>query len=651
MRLGIKAKQVLGVTSIVGLVVVALSAIQLSSLARMNLEGSQARGELLAQTIFQRARTVVAEGSDPYAALKDDSGIRSLLESSIAFSPNVTYAAIVDTTGRIVAHSDPTLDGHQLPPAPELRRLLDRSGFGQLLAIYEGHGRTLEISQPLQLNDTQFGSIRIGVSTLLIREDMNTSLRPFVVTAGAALLIAMFVAMLLAQLLLRPIHVIRSGLSRLQQGEFGVTLDLKQQDEFGDLGTFFNAVSTQLSADRSRLADARPPGESDGDRLEDAVALVGPDRDVLFANAAMAAVLSEAPVGRKLSEVLPADHPYRVILEETLAAQASQAPRSVVLGAAADGDEGEQASPAAGERLVATQMVTDRDGRPVGAMLLARNVGYLSQVQSTITYSRKLAALGRLSAGVAHEVKNPLNAMMIHLELLRQALSGREPVRRRHAGSGAGSVAVGSAAGGHVAEPAVETAIDQRAALQHVSTIADEIRRLDQVVQGFLKFTRPQEVRLEPVSLQALLEELKPTIEPEAERTGVTLIIDCPPGVPDVSGDPALLRQVFLNLALNACQAMPQGGTLRIVCTPSRGQRVMVLVEDTGVGIAPDRLEKIFELYFTTKERGSGIGLSMVYRIVQLHDGEIEVQSTPGHGTTFRLQLPQANTPRTRWLS
>jgi signal transduction histidine kinase len=639
MRLGIKAKQVLGVTSIVGLVVVALSAIQLSSLARMNLEGSQARGELLANTIFQRARSVVAQGGDPYAALHDDSSIRSLLESTIAFSPNVTYAAIVDTTGRIVADSDETLDGQILPPEPELSTLLAGSGFGQLQAIYEGHGRTLEITQSLLRNNTNFGSIRIGVSTLLIREDLNTALRPFVVTAGAALLIAMLVSMLLAQLLLRPIHVIRSGLSRLQQGEVGVTLDLKQQDEFGDLGTFFNAVSAQLAADRTRLAaDARPADEPERDRLEDAVALVGPDDELLFANGAMLAILPESPVGRRFRELLPEDHPYRTIVEQTLEGRESQGPRSVLLGEDGGASEGE-----GGEWLAGTQVVHDHEGRIIGAMLLARNVGYLSQVQSTITYSRKLAALGRLSAGVAHEVKNPLNAMMIHLELLRQALSG-EPGRRRHAEAAA--VAGGAA----VSVPATEPRIDQAAALQHVSTIADEIRRLDQVVQGFLKFTRPQEVRLEPVSLHELFEELKPTIEPEAERTGVTLVIDCPPGIPDVSGDPGLLHQVFLNLALNACQAMPQGGTLRIVCTPVRGQRISILVEDTGIGIPPDRLEKIFELYFTTKERGSGIGLSMVYRIVQLHDGDIEVQSTPGRGTTFRVQLPRADTPR-KWLT
>jgi signal transduction histidine kinase len=178
--------------------------------------------------------------------------------------------------------------------------------------------------------------------------------------------------------------------------------------------------------------------------------------------------------------------------------------------------------------------------------------------------------------------------------------------------------------------------------MEHVTVIANEIRRLDEVMQGFLKFTRPEDLRLQPLALQELLKEIAPVIEPEAQKAGVELRVHCPADLPDINGDPAMLKQAFLNLALNACQAMPTGGVLRIGCAPIGGRRVEVTFEDTGVGIKPELLQKIFDLYFTTKEHGSGIGLSMAYRIVQMHDGEIEVQSTDGHGTTFRIVLPQA---------
>jgi signal transduction histidine kinase len=366
------------------------------------------------------------------------------------------------------------------------------------------------------LGDEAFGSIRIGVSTLLMRQEVNAALRPALLTAAVSLAVAVIVAALLAQLLLRPIHVIRSGLTRLGKGEFGVKLDLPQDDEFGELGSFFNEVSQQLSADRAAQKDHKS--------------------------------------------------------------------------------------------------------------------------EQVVAYSRKLVALWRLTAGIAHEVKNPLNAMMIHLELLRTKIKAGvleavpQPVAASSGGLGL------SAPVRHAINPALE------GALEHVHIIESEIRRLDEVVQGFLKFTRPEDLRLQPVSVATLFEEIQPVIEPEAEANRVKVVVDTPATVPEVHGDAAMLRQAFLNLAINACQAMPAGGTLRLVAAPaSRRRMVEVRIEDSGIGISPEHLDKIFDLYYTTKEHGTGIGLSMVYRIVQMHDGELEVQSTPGSGTTFRMLLPRVN--------
>jgi signal transduction histidine kinase len=131
-------------------------------------------------------------------------------------------------------------------------------------------------------------------------------------------------------------------------------------------------------------------------------------------------------------------------------------------------------------------------------------------------------------------------------------------------------------------------------------------------------------------------------IRPECEAAKVDVVVEGMGRVPPINGDSTMLRQALLNLALNARQAMPNGGTLRMSAAASKAGRVEISVEDTGVGIRPEHLGRIFDLYFTTRERGSGIGLSMVYRTVQLHDGEIEVQSTEGRGTTFRISLPQA---------
>jgi signal transduction histidine kinase len=623
MHLGIKGKQVLGVTSIVGAVVVLLSVLHLARLASVSLDESSARSELLANAIYHRAQKVVVGGADPLLSLRDDPGLRSILESSL-YSKNVMYAALADVRGVAVAHADTALEGRVLPAGGDLGKLLERSPLSQLMAIYSSPGQNLEFRQRLLLGDTEIGSIRIGVSTLLIRQDLDGSLRPALATALVALGLSVLVATLLSQLFLRPIHVIRSGLTRLGRGEFGVQLNLSQHDEFGELGTFFNAVSEQLSVDRSQMAGQVANLESAVERLEDAVAIVNARGELLFANPAIRALLPAAAPGVSLDTLLGPDHPLRRLFEQTLVSRQSRGPLSAPFGDS-------------GERLVMTHAINDPKGELVGIMLIGRNLEYLSHVQSTMRYSRKLAALGRLSAGVAHEVKNPLNAMMIHLELLRQQVSANT---RRSAGSSRTKAARADAEGRGLAlaEP---PPVDRAEAMQHVDVIANEIRRLDEVVQGFLKFTRPEDLKLQPVALGPLLAEIVPIVRPEAERAGVALDINGN-GAPDVNGDPAMLRQAFLNLALNACQAMPDGGTLRIQCEATRGRHVSISFRDTGVGIKPEHLQRIFDLYYTTKEKGSGIGLSMVYRTVQMHDGEIEVQSTPGAGTTFRVLLPQS---------
>ena len=628
MRLGIKGKQVVGVTAIVAVVVVALSLMHLASLARVSLAESRARAELVAYAIFQRAFEVVGDSRDPYVALRNGAGMRTMLEAGL-YSKGVAFAAIVDPDDVAVAASHRDLEGQHLPAGLDLVDLLGRSWLTQLRAVYGGQGRNLEVRIPLLLGDKNLGSIRIGVSTLLIREDLSESLRPALLAALAALGVSVLVATLLSQLLLRPIHMIRSGLTRLGRGEFGVRLDLDQHDEFGDLGSSFNAVSEQLSADRSQMAGQVANLESAVEHLEDAVGIVSPRGELLFTNPAMRTLIPAAAPGVAFDGLLAEDHPLRRLSEQTLASRQSRGPLP-----AAFGDSG--------ERLVMTHVINDPKGELVGIMLIARNLEYLSQVQSTVRYSRKLAALGRLSAGVAHEVKNPLNAMMIHLELLRQQVGAARPsTSSGRAVSARGELVEPRALA--VAEP---PAVDRTEALQHVDVIANEIRRLDEVVQGFLKFARPEDLKLQPVALDALFAEIVPIVRPEAERAGVQLEVACD-GAPDVNGDPAMLRQAFLNLALNACQAMPNGGTLRIHCESSRpsktlGRHVSIAFTDTGVGIKPEDLQRIFDLYFTTKEKGSGIGLSMVYRTVQMHDGEIEVESTPGAGTTFRVLLPQA---------
>jgi signal transduction histidine kinase len=209
---------------------------------------------------------------------------------------------------------------------------------------------------------------------------------------------------------------------------------------------------------------------------------------------------------------------------------------------------------------------------------------------------------------VAHELRNPLNGIVLHASLLRQAVPADSPAR-----------------------PNLE-AIDR------------EVRRLDRILQDFVKFTHPEDLKLEAVSLESALADSIEAVAGHARRKGVRIERDLPGGLPSVSGDRGLLHQAFVNLMLNACDAMREAGLVKVMARGEPGGSASVVIEDTGMGIAPEQLPRIFDLHYTTKEGGSGIGLALVRRTVRLHGGDIAVESTPGKGTRFTIKFPGGRT-------
>ena len=315
------------------------------------------------------------------------------------------------------------------------------------------------------------------------------------------------------------------------------------------------------------------------ENLEDAVALFSPRGDLIFSNAAMRALAIPS---------LPASHPARQLVERTLAGRKSQGPIAVTFSETGGRAGGHDAShdPPEPERMLMSHAIEDTNGRFLGAMLVARNLGYLTQVHSTLNYSRKLAALGRLMTGVAHEVKNPLNAMTIHLELLKQKLAAVPEVVTVPAGPG------GSGRGVDLSK--------------HVHIISSEIRRLDEVVNGFLKFARPDELKLQPVQLATLISDVVTTAMPEAEARGVTIRTECASTLPEINADPGMLGQALLNLAINACQAMPNGGRCASAAGPRTAAASSWTSRTRGSGSRPSISRASSTCTSRPRKRGAG---------------------------------------------
>ncbi|PYX49487.1 MAG: hypothetical protein DMG79_08590 [Acidobacteria bacterium] len=244
----------------------------------------------------------------------------------------------------------------------------------------------------------------------------------------------------------------------------------------------------------------------------------------------------------------------------------------------------------------------------IGALLIMRDSESVQRIGDEIEMSRRLSASGRLTRGVAHEVKNPINAIVLHLQLLRNKLVEQEPDTRRH-----------------------------------MDIIDSEIRRLDRVVQTVVDFTRPRDLHLEEVDLRRLMEEVAQLAAPDAEQHGVTIERNMPEKRLAIKVDVDLMKQAFLNVVINGVQAMPQGGLLAISAR-RENNAVVAEISDQGGGIPRDLHEKVFELYFTTKKEGSGIGLAQTYQILQWHYGSVDFESAEGTGTTFRFHIPLAGT-------
>jgi signal transduction histidine kinase len=598
MRLGIRFKEAAAVTLLALLIVASTTAIHLSQLSRVVVEEAVRQADLISRQIYAQTRRTLARNtsSQPAEALKSDQELRGLLDASVGYSPDLVYALIADRTGQPILHTEHGKETAVAPEQPALTGLIALDPIRRFLALYRS-GRVYETTLPLLLDGRPFGSIRLGVSTTLLRRELTAGAKRSLILAGIALPLACLAALGLAHLILRPIRALAGRVDRMRRGEFEGGGSLGAGDEFQELSSQLQRLGQELQADRIATLSERVPLQHVVDQLEDVVIFLNPEHRVLFFNKSAEGVIGrlvDEAVGVPVEELLPPGHPLAPLVP-VLAAGDGHA-RDTTLTLSQDGRPK--------ECLVSVFPVRDA-ARVMGTVVLLKDIESVKTVQSLVSYSAKLAALGRLTSGVAHEVKNPLNAMMIHVELLRDRLAGPSPDVQ-----------------------------------QSLDIIGSEIQRLDRVVQGFLRFMRPQELSLKALDVNALLGSVVALLETEWQPRGVRFQWGLDSALPEIRADEELLRQAFLNVLQNACQAMPNGGTVSISTARDGRDLVRISIADEGTGISPEHIERIFTLYFTTKSDGSGIGLSVVYRIIQMHDGAIEVQSEVGRGTTMIIRLP-----------
>ncbi|WP_342346947.1 ATP-binding protein [uncultured Nitrospira sp.] len=601
MRLNVKGKEALGVTVLTLVVVVGSTFLNLSQLSNVIIQETLDQVSLIKRQIFEYGKRVVLNApspdTHPVVLLATNQELKKFLEASVGYSPHLLYALIVDPQGKTLLHSEGAKTERPHPTRPKLEDLLSLGPIDRFTVLYQ-EGSIFDSTLPMTWENVPIGEVIVGIHTSLLRERMTSSLKTSVVFALVALPIAWLLTLGLATLTLRPIHALADQMEQLRQGRFDVLTDLSRTDEFRELASQLQLLGQQLKSDRLKTLSEETHLQGVIEHLEDGIILIDAEGQILFVNQAMEAMVDMpiSPLPGRLDELGESFAPLIQLVEQALREKKDFKAVSCSLPR-----KGEDKS------FYISVVCLGPFSQIHGAMILCRDMEAMKTLQSLVRYAAQLTTLGQLTSGLAHEVKNPLNSMVIHLEILKE-----------------------------------ETKSLNGDFQKSLEVLEGEVHRLDRVVLGFLKFMRPQELEISSVNVNQLLKRELSLLETEWGNKGIRIVLDCESDLPAIAADPDLLSQVFLNIILNACQAMEeQGGEIRVATSTHQDNEIRISISDQGPGIPPEKKEKIFQLYYTTKHHGSGLGLSLVYRFIQLHEGIIDVQTEMGQGTTFIIRLPR----------
>jgi len=616
--MSLKTKLVLAITGLVFLVTAVLSVVYVSRLLQAVVQQSYDTNVLGAEQIRYALRLALEAGLKDQqvnpndqvelrrlaaTAVRESTALSAVVKSVVTYSPTVYDISIGDNDNRALLTTGTGGNDQLLPVRTSYQQLRDSNAIELLKAVYNQSAQVYDVVLPLERNDQPFATVRVGVRTTLLRTVFEPLVQPALTLMGLALATSLVVAFFLGNLALRPMEELNMQL------DYWTPIAEEQPSEEAEGDTVVR-VSNKIERIGQRMRNVEEVFSALKENLDQVLGNLQ-DGILLFTGDGRAVLISDA-VNRFL-------HVDRNVLLGLHAREIFD--RNTILGRTV------REAWDAGVTLVQEEVVTesgnrievsldfihdDRTRASLGALLTLHDQESVEVIESELELSRRMAAIGRLTSGVGHEVKNPINAIVVHLELLKTKL--------------------GSATG---------------PANRHLDVIDSEIHRLDRVVQTLVDFSRPVEVKLVEYDLRHAVSDVVALAEAEMSTRQVKLTCSLPnyPMVAKVDVD--LLKQAVLNVVQNGAQSMPDGGRL-VVMLLEDGKSAVIQVEDEGGGIPDDLRERIFDLYFTTKKGGSGIGLAMTYRILQLHHGSIDVQSELGRGSVFQLRIPLSSTDRGR---
>lgn len=515
-----------------------------------------------------------------------DEALARMLEQTMSSTRTALEIDIRDGEGRVLSSSNPNSIGKRGRVAMPLQDWQQLGRPAQIWRVFtkkEEYETMIPLGTPGSKRPTF--EIRVMLSSELLRNVLEPEVSNLLFALGMSFLLSLGVAMVTADVAFLPLRRLSEAIDKVSRGE---ELSDNVEREVKAVESKLSLLGEQMRGAREDLKQMRGNVQQLLERMEDAVLLFDEQEKLVNAGRALEKFLARGRwelTGAHASELF----------------ESGTAAGDLILGAMALRQNVTNAEVTLGHRRVVIDVEVLE---AKGFLLTIRDAEAKQSITRQLDVSQRLSALNRLTGGVAHEIKNPLNSIGLHLEILKERVAGKDEV-----------------------------------AEEELRILRDETRRLDRVVKTFLDFTKPVELKLAPLNLKEVLVGMVQFLTPEAQLKNVELGLTGEEAS-QIRGDADLLKQAFLNLIRNGMDAMPEGGPLMVEVAEDSVE-VVVKVKDRGIGIPESSRSKIFQLYFTTKTKGTGIGLAVTYRVVQLHNGSIQFESEPGAGTTFELRFPK----------
>ena len=618
--MSLKARFRIAIVALATLIVVAMSALYVRGFLQASFQNTDQTVDSLAHGIegtvryrltnlerrpgnIQEAKTIWLD------TVEHDEGIHSALVRATAW-PQILEIDLTDTDGRIRACSRDGMIGRQHVPGVPYPKWKETPLLANVRRVFFQSEDT-EVVRELGVGTEPLLQIHLVLSPVFLRNQLLPELKRLFVLSAIALLASIAVALLLPSLVVDPLERLTQRIDRMTAAVPGVpaVIPVGEAKEFAVVHSKLSLLGQQVAGAREDVTELRSNVAQLLEQLKDAVLLFDPAGKLMMAGPAVRHLLDcdpETIIGRRTTEIFPPETPLGSLVAQALERREGVRDRLVPIFTG-----GSERLVLASIEPIARRAVAAVAGgysapQPMGILITLRDAETREQIEEQLGIADRLSALSQLTRGVAHEIKNPLNAITVHLEVLKQRIGSDET--------------------------------------PELNVISGEIARLNRIVKTFLDFNRPVDLRLRRIDLNELIGEIAKLVAPDASAHDVTIVSELFGRPVWIDADRDLLKQAFLNVVMNALEAMPDGGRLTVSCSTAGG-RCHVAISDTGPGIAPEIRDKIFNLYFTTKGTGSGIGLALAYRFMQLHDGRMTFSSEPGQGATFIFELPEAASP------